>query len=81
MKENELRRVHNYPKYPRDSKIDSHKGFVYIDNGEQNGTHWTCSIVKDNKPYYLDSFGGQPDKFLINQLPKPIIFTFLKFKM
>ena len=37
-------------------------------------THWTCFIVKDNKSYYSDSFGGQPDKFLLNRLPKPIIY-------
>ena len=29
--------------------------------------------VKDNKSYHFDSFGGKPDKFLLNQLPKPII--------
>ena len=38
------------------------------------GTHWTCFIVKDNKSFYFDSFGGQPDKYLLNQLPKPIIY-------
>ena len=38
------------------------------------GTHWTCSIVKDRKSYYFDSVGGQSDKFLLNHLPKPIIF-------
>ena len=31
-------------------------------------------IVKDNRSYYFDSIGGQPDKFLLNQLPKPIIY-------
>ena len=36
------------------------------------GTHWICFIVKDNKSYYFDSFGGQPDKFLLEQIPKPI---------
>ena len=30
--------------------------------------------IKDNKSFYLDSFGRQPDKFLLNQLPKPITF-------
>ena len=66
--------MYNYPIYPRDSKIYSNKGFVNIDNGSQGGTHWTCFIVKDNKSFYFDSFGGQPDKFLLNQLPKPIIY-------
>ena len=37
------------------------------------GSHWTCFIVKDNNSYYFDSFGGQPDEFLLNKLPKPII--------
>ena len=53
-------------------KIHSDKGFVNIDNGSQGGTHWTCFTVKEYKSYYFDSFGGQPDKFLLNQLPKPI---------
>ena len=30
-------------------------------------------VVKANKSCYLDSFGGQPDKLLLNQLPKPIL--------
>ena len=36
------------------------------------GTHWYVFYVKDNKSVYFDNFGGQPDKVLINQLPKPI---------
>ena len=62
------------PIYPRDSKNFSNKGFVNIDDGSMNGTHWTCVFVKDNKSYYFDSFGGQPDNFLHSQLPKPIIY-------
>ena len=74
MNESELQRFYNYPLYPRDSKIYSDRGFVNIDNGSQCGTHWTCFIIKDDKSYYFDSFGGAPDKFLLNQLPKPIIY-------
>ena len=74
MDESDLQRVYNYPIYPRDSKIYSDKGFVNIDNGSQGGTHWTCFTVKDNKSYYFDSFGGQPDLFILKQLPKPIIY-------
>ena len=74
MNESELQRVYNYKIYPRDSKIQSDKGFVNIDVGRMGGTRWTCYIVKDNKSYYFDSFGGQPDKFLLNQIPKPIIY-------
>ena len=49
MNESELQKVYNYPIYPRDSKINSDKGFVNIENGFQGGTHWTCFIVKDKK--------------------------------
>ena len=74
MNESQLQRVYNYPIHPGDSKIYSDKRFVNIDNGIQGGTHWTCFIVKDNKSYYFDSFGGAPDKFLLNQLPKSITY-------
>ena len=73
MNESQLQKIYNYPIYPRDGKIYSDKGFGNIDDGSQNGTHWTCFYIKDNKSYYFDSFGGQPDEFLFNQLPKPII--------
>ena len=59
-----LLKIYDFPIYPRDSKIYSDKGYVNIYNGSQGGTHWTCFIVKDNKSYYFDSFGGQPDKFV-----------------
>ena len=74
MNESQLQRLYNFPIYPRDSKGDSDKGFVNIDNGSQGGTHWTCFYVKVNKSFYFDSFGGAPDKFLLNQLPKPILY-------
>ena len=74
MNESQLQKIYNHPVYPSDSKIYSDKGFVNIDNGSEGGTHWTCFIVKDNKSYYFDSFGGQPDKFILKQLPKPIIY-------
>ena len=74
MKESELQRVYKYHIYPRGSKIYSDKGFVNIDSGAQGGTHWTCFIVKNNKSYYFDSFGVQPDKFLLNQLTKTITY-------
>ena len=74
MNESHLQKVYNYPIYPRDSEIHSDKGFVNIDLGSQGGTHWTCFIIKDNKSYYFDSFGGAIDKFVLKQLPKPIIY-------
>ena len=74
MSESQLQRIYKLPIYPRGSKIFSDKAFVDTDNGSMGGTHWTCFIVKDNKSFYFDSFGGQPDKFLLNQLPKPIIY-------
>ena len=66
MIESDLQRVYNYKRYPRDSKIYSDKGFVIIDTGQMGGTHWVCFVAKD-KSYYFDSFGGAPDKFLVNQ--------------
>ena len=74
MNESQLQRVYNYPIYPRFSKIYSDKGFVIIVNGSMGGCPWVCFIVKDEKSYFFDSFGGAPDKFLLNQFPKPIIY-------
>ena len=74
MNESELQKIYNHPIYLRDFKIYSDRGFVNIDNGSQQGTHWTAFYVKNKKTYYYDSFGGSPDKFLLNQLPKPIIY-------
>ena len=79
MNESELQRFYRYPIYPRDSKIYSDKAFVSIDDGSLGCSHWTCFIVKDNKTFYFDSFGCQPDKFLLNQLPKPM--NYRKFKI
>ena len=72
--ESELQRVYKYPIYPRYTKTYSDKGFVNIDNGSMGGSHWVCFIIIDKKSYYFDSFGGALDKFLLNQLPKPIIY-------
>ena len=66
-------RVCNYPIQPRDSKTYYDNGFVNIANGSMGGTQWTSFILKDNKSSCLDSFGSQPDKSLLSQLPKPII--------
>ena len=74
MKESQLQKLYNYPTNPGDSKIYSDKRFVNIDKGSQGGSHWTRFVVKDNKSYFFDSFGGAPDKFLFNQLGKPIIY-------
>ena len=80
MNESQLQRIYNYSIYPRDSRIYSDRGFINIDDGSQGGTHWCCFIVRDNKSYYFDSFGVQPDKFLLNQLPKPIIYHIYKIQ-
>ena len=74
MNESQLQKIYTYPIYPRDSKIYSDKGYVNIDNGSLNGTHWTCFILRGKKSYYFDSFGGAPDKCLLKQLPKPIVY-------
>ena len=72
MNESQLQKIYNYPIYPRGSKIYSDKGFVNIDKGGMGESYWTCFIVKDNKSFYFDNFGFQPDKFLLQELPKPI---------
>ena len=38
------------------------------------GTHWTSFIIKNKTSFYFDSFGVDPDKVLLKQLPKPIIY-------
>ena len=76
----ELQKVYTYPKNPRDCKIYSKKGYVNIENGAQGGNHWTCFIIKNNNSFYFDSFGGQPDIFPLNQLPKPIIYQTYKIQ-
>ena len=73
MNESQVQKIYNYSIYPRDDKVYSDKGFVIIDDGSRNGTHWCCFFIKYNKSYYFESFGVQPDKFLLKQLPKPII--------
>ena len=74
MNESQLQKIYNYPTYPRDIRIYSERGFVNIGNYENGGSHWCAFYIKDNKSYYFDSFGGNPDKYLLNQLPKPIIY-------
>ena len=74
MNESELQSAYNCKIHPRDSITTTNKGFVSLDNGDMRGSHWTCFIIKDIKSFCFDSFGGQPDKTLLNQLPKPIIY-------
>ena len=72
--ESQLQKIYGYLLYPRDSKIYSDKRFVNANNCEKGGTHWVCYYIKEYKSYYFDSLGGQPEKLLLNQLPKPIIY-------
>ena len=74
MNESELQRIYNFPINPRDSKIYSDRRFVNTDSGAQNGTHWTCFVVKDKKSYYFDSFGRVLDNLLSKQLSKALIY-------
>ena len=74
MNESQLQGNYNYPIYPKNSKIHSDRGFVNIDDGRRGGTHWTCFIVEDKKSFHFYSFGETPDKILLNQLPKPLIY-------
>ena len=70
MNELQLQKIYNFPIYPNNSKIYSDKGFVNIDDGSQGGSHWICFIVRDNKSFYFDSFGGSPDKFFFKSITK-----------
>ena len=82
MTEIELQRICIYKIYPRESIITTKKGFINIDNGQMGGTHWTCFVVKDNKSFYSDTFGGQPDESLIQQLAiaKPLKYYEYKIR-
>ena len=66
--------------YDLEIQKKSDKGFANINNGQMGRTYWTCFIIKHNKSYYFESFGGEPDKFLLNHLPKPIIYHNCKFQ-
>ena len=68
--ESELQRIYKYHIYPNDSKKLTSKVFLIIDDGSQGGPHWVFLIIEDKKPIYFGSFGGQPYKFLLNQLYK-----------
>ena len=74
MNESQLQSFYDYPIYPTDYKTYSDTGFVNIDNGSQGGTHWTCFIIKNSESFYFDSFGGRPNKILLNQLPEPKLY-------
>ena len=76
MNGSDIQKVYNYCIDPRESKMNSDKGFVNIDNGEQIGTHWTIFYFKSiadsmnhagsaKKSIYIDSFGRAADKNLI----------------
>ena len=92
MNESGLQNFFMYLIHHRDSKITTDKLFINIDNGSMGGTPWTCFYSKDKadsmshtgsakKSFYFDSFGGQPDKFLLNHLPQPITYQNFKFQI
>ena len=70
--ENDISQVYNYPIYPRDMELYSDRGFAKIDIGLMVGHLWTCVIKKDNKSFYFDYFGTHSEKFISQQLQKPI---------
>ena len=67
MNESDLEKIYIYNICHRDSEMITDKGIaiVNIDNGQMGITNWTCFLVKD-KPYYFDSFDGQPNKPYLN---------------
>ena len=38
------------------------------------GTHRACFQMKRIKSLYFDSFGGNPNNFIVSQLPKPLLY-------
>ena len=80
MKESDIQRVYKDPLNPRGSKTYSNKGFVNIDIGLQGVSHWCAFYIKKYKSFYFDTFGGAPDKFILNQLPKPVIYHNYKYQ-
>ena len=82
MNESEIQKNYNHKYTPETLKFIQIKDLltqtmaVWV----MGGSHWTCFIVKDNKSYYFDSFGGQSHKFLLNQLTKPIIYHIYKIQ-
>ena len=73
MNESEFQNFYNLI-CPRDSEITSIRGFVKIDTGQMGGTHWTCFNIENIKSFCFDLCGEQPDKFLLNQLSKPMLY-------
>ena len=65
-----IAKIYDVDIYPRESKIKTTKGICIIDDGSHGGTHWVAFYASR----YFDSFGGPPDKWLIEQLPKPITY-------
>ena len=74
MKESQLQKIYIDSLYPRDSKIYSDKGLINLDDGSMGGSHWTAFYVESNKSGCFDSFGSPPDKFLLKQILKPILY-------
>ena len=74
LKKDTMDEFDTYPIHPRNSKKISDKVFIKIDDGSMGETDWCCFYIVENKSFYFDSFGGSPDKFLLEQLPKPILY-------
>ena len=51
------------------------------DNDSMGGTLLDFFLQKDEKCYFFDNFGGQFDKFSLQQLSKPISYLEKKSKM
>ena len=81
MNKSELQRVYNYPINPRDSKIYTDKCFVNIGDGSQGRKNWTCFIMQDNKSFYFDRFGFQPQKLYINKYLHQKLIINIKYKI
>ena len=49
-------------------------------NGNPGGSHWLCYYTENKQSFYFESIAGSPDKILLQQLSKPIVFHDLEDK-
>ena len=74
MTESQLQKIYKLSIYPRDSKNIFRQRICK--NRQWISRRYSLDLLysKRYKSYYFDSFGGQPDKFLLYRSPKPIIY-------
>ena len=80
MKERDLEKVYGNI-CPTDAKKLTDKGFVNIDNGSMDGTHWVCSIKKDKKSLFVTRLVELLMNFYSNNYLNQLYIIIIKFKV